>query len=158
MRFILIFILLPLFFKAQDYTKLKIKKQFEFFHFFQLGIPHDSIADNENDLFFMKISNAKRCNTKVEVMNGQLQSQSDSIFKLVFLRNMNYLHIFVDSIPNGKPKNQKKSNGKYHNDNCTQFKTLVNGAGSNSNSNVITVKFKNASNDSVYLTNKFHYK
>ncbi len=148
----------PLIFKAQDYTKLKIKKQFEFFHFFQLGMPHDSIADNENDLFFMKISNAKRCNTKIEISNGQLQSQSDSIFKLVFLKNMKYLHVFMDSIPVGKPRNQKKTSGKYHNDNCEVFKTLVNGANDNSNSRIITVKFKNATNDSVYLTNKFLYK
>lgn len=160
MRSVLIFILLPFLFQAQDYTKLKIKKANQYFHFFQLSTPTDTIADNENDLFFMKISPAKLCHTKITVENGQLQRfQSDSIFKLVFFNNMNYQHFFSDTInTDHKPKNQKKSHGKGKEENCHKYNTEVNGAGNNTNSRYIIVKFVNPLNDSVYITNKFFYK
>ena len=90
MRFLLIFIFLPIVLKAQDYTKLKIKKLESSFHFFQLSLQHDTISDNENDLFYMKISPVKRCNTRIDVQNGQLQrAQSDTIFKLVYFNKRN---------------------------------------------------------------------
>lgn len=160
MRFFLIFVLLPFAFVAQDYTKLKVKKQNQYFYFFQLSNPGDTVSDNENDLFFMKISREKRCSTRIEVQNGQLQrSQSDTIFKLVYLRNMNYRHFFTDSIPNEqKSKHQKKSADKKNPGNCIQYKTEVNGANNGSDSQLIIVKFVNALNDSVYITNKFYYK
>jgi hypothetical protein len=160
MRPFLFFVLFPFLFKAQDSDILKIKKQNEAaFLFFQIGQPNDTISDNENDLFYLKVAGKKRCTTRIEIENGKLEKfMSDTIYKLVFYNNLDYLHFYEDTIPpDDKHKKHVISSGKKSFEKCLLFKTAIDGANLNK-SKIITVKFLNSENGSVYVTNKFFYK
>jgi hypothetical protein len=132
-------------------AKVKIKKQDSEFYFFQLGKSNDTISKNKNDLFYLQIPQAKRCTYKIEIQNGQLlKTKSDTVFKLVKLNNLNYIHYYSDSlIPFGGGIQFRK---------CFKYNYKIDGANNLNNPNIIQIRFVNSFNDSTILVNKFYYK
>ena len=152
MRIIILFTFIALLSKAQTPDKIKVKKEDEFY-FFQAGNKTDTISSNRNDLFYLKITGATRCETRIEIVNGRLyKTTNDTIFRLKRNPNLRYEHYFSDSIFVAKhPKGQAKP------ENCHKFVTHINGA-QEGDGNTITIHFYNINTRKTLLTNKFYYK
>lgn len=139
----------PTFFLAQTPDKIKIKKE-DALYFFQVGQKTDTIVQNKNDLFYLKITGTLRCNARIEVVNGRLTKTNDTLFQLKKIPNLQYEHYFQDStfVAN-------KVNGT--NENCFKFITHINGA-NEGNGNAVSIQIYNINTRETLISNKFYYK
>ncbi len=146
------FFIISLSLSAQERNdKIKIRRSDSEFYFFQLGKKTDTISKNKNDLFFLQIPRSKRCDYKIEIQNGQLlKTKSDTVFKLVRLNNIDYIHYYEDSVTTNKNSNIYSR--------CSKYKVAINGANNLNTPHNIQIKFINTSNDSIILINKFYFK
>jgi hypothetical protein len=99
----------------------------------------------------MQIPKSKRCTYKIEIQNGKLlKTKNDTIFKLVKLNNLNYIHYYSDTLTTIKNSNDL--------DKCTKYTVAIDGANNLNTPNQIRIRFVNSFNDSTILVNKFYYK
>ncbi len=149
--FIFSFLFSSIFSSAQsDPDKIKIKRSDTQFYFFQLGKRSDTISTN-NNLFYLNIPRSKRCSYKIEIQNGQLlKTKSDTVFKLMRVNNINYVHYYEDSLTT------------VHNSNtlarCSKYKVAIDGANNLNTPHTVQVKFIDSATDNLILVNKFYYK
>jgi hypothetical protein len=141
---------------AQSPEKIKVRKFESDFYFFQKGTVSDTISAGLNEIFYMKISKDKRCDTRIEIENGQLlKAGNDTTFRLKHMVNLNYLHLFKDSVI---VRDESNAKDKKVAEKCSHYKSLINGSNSTSFPNVITIRFINTNDEKVFLINRFYYK
>jgi hypothetical protein len=137
-------------FSQNNTDKIKVRKTDSEFYFFQQGRKSDTISSNSN-LFVMQIPKSKRCTYKIEIQNGQLlKTKNDTVFKLVKLNNLNYIHYYSDTLTTMKNSNAP--------DKCSKYTVAIDGANNLNTPNIIRIRFVNSFNDSTILINKFYYK
>lgn len=149
---ICVFILTFIFSTAQTPSdKIKIRKSDTQFYFFQSGKKTDTISSKSGNLFYLQIPKDKRCTYKIEIQNGQLlKTKNDTIYKLVRLNNLNYIHYYTDTLTTIKNTNTMAK--------CSKYTFAIDGANNLNTPNVVRVRFVNSFNDSTILINKFYYK
>lgn len=156
LRYAILFLFLSHLMYSQK-EKIRIKK--DGLVFFQKGKACDTISFNKNDLFYIRLSESFRCNVRIDVQNGQLQkTNSDTIVRLVSVKNINYFHTFTDStfITEIKKSHFTKQEKKIKP--CYNLTTFVNGANSSNERSVIIITFYKNGSDSILLKNKFIYR
>ena len=100
----------------------------------------------------MHIPADQRCNTRIDVENGELrQAGSDTLYRLVHVGLINYTHYYADSVSYGAKQFDK------HVSKCRNYKILINGTNSGDPGQV-TIRFYDSARDSLLLTNHFYYR
>jgi hypothetical protein len=147
-------------FFAQVTEKIKVRRSENDIYLFQKGEKSDTVSNGRHDLFFMIVPKHLRCETRIEIENGQLlKAGNDTTYRLKHLSNLNYLHQFNDSTvlvevaPNGFKQSAKKVIEK-----CSLYTVLINGSNTSADASVITIRVINITNDKVILSNRFYYK
>lgn len=160
MRIFILLIFFPFLIHSQEiHDKIKIKKSDYSIYFYKTGSKSDSLITSTNNQFVLKIGNARKCKSVIEVYNGRLSEiKKDSLYKLSFMPGMNYRHLFADSaIIVEPPKNKITPSKTKVVSPCSYFKTEVNGAGTVSGKTIL-IQIKSLSGDSTFLTNKYYYR
>ncbi len=159
MRYCLIILFLIHFFfplRSQN-EKIKIKK--DNFLFFQSEKKSDTISYNKHDLFYIKLSENNRCNVRIEVQNGQFQkTNSDTLIRLIPVKNINYIHTFLDSVYVVEIKKSHFTKQERKIKPCCNLKAAINGANNLNNPSIIIVSFFKTGTDSLILKNSFLYR
>lgn len=139
--------------------KIKIKKEDYSIYFFNSGKKTDTIQ-NTNNTFVLKLGVSRRCNTFIEIENGKLvETESDSLFKLMYMPGMNYRHLYRDTVVTELAAKSAMAPAKTRiYQKCGLFTTQVNGSSGNAQNRTISIKFKSFQNDTIYLSNKYYFK
>lgn len=122
---VLIIFLLTFLFKtyAQNdhgFRKIKIEKPDGNLYFYQLGTISDTISSGDHDLFYLVATGLKTCDLKIEIENGMFKTtKNDSIYQLVRMPGMKYIHVFSDTSSYIRDKKEIAP--------CPTFMSYVNG-------------------------------
>jgi len=146
-------------FAQKSPEKIKIKKQDSAFFFFQVGKQADTISEGKGDLFYLKLSEENRCHVRISIQNGQLKRMdSDTLFKLIRITNINYTHFFADSTGTKETKKNNLVKKEKVVKRCFKFVTGPDGAGNFGNPFLITIRFYDRKTNKLLLTNNFYYR
>lgn len=94
----LIIFLLGFLLKGFSQQKIKVKKVDNRLLFYKIG-KSDTINKNSDNLFFIKIPDSLKHNSRILVHNGRfLPSKNDSVYKLIPINGMKYTHTIYDTV------------------------------------------------------------
>lgn len=136
---------------SQQRDVITVQRNVDFFHFYQQGPPSDTMSFNKHDLFYLDVSEARKCGLVIETENGYLSAfAGDTLFRLRPVRHINYLQYYKEP-PDWIAGSSVRPR-------CTAYQVATDGSNTVPDPRNIVIRFYSGGKDSLLFTNRFYYK